>query len=77
MLSLDFVKLTLLSCVVAIPLAYVFMHHWLEQYAYHASISAWLLGAVGLGALALTIATVSLQALRAAHRKPSVSLRGE
>ncbi|HTJ13517.1 MAG TPA: FtsX-like permease family protein, partial [Dinghuibacter sp.] len=77
MLSADFVKLTLLSCLVATPLAYVLMHRWLEQYAYRTSVSGWMLGLVSLGALALTITTVSLQAVRAARRKPVASLRSE
>ena len=77
MLSLDFVKLTILSCLVAVPLAYFFMQRWLGQYEYRSSISPWLLGTVGAGALGLTLATVSFQAIRAARRKPVKSLRAE
>lgn len=77
LLSKDFVLLVMISCVVASPVAWIFMKRWLEQYAYHTSLSVWMFVLAGLGALVLTLITVSYQAIRAARANPVNSLRSE
>ena len=77
LLSLDFARLVVLSCLVAVPIAYVFMHRWLQQYQYRSNITWWLLALVGAGALAVTLLTVSYQAIRSALANPVKSLRTE
>jgi len=77
MLSKDFTLLVLISCVVAAPLAYYFMERWLQSYAYRMEISWWIFAAAMLGALLITILTVSFQAIKAAKRNPLKSLRTE
>ena len=75
LLSKDFVKLTLLSMLIAMPLTALLMTRWLEHYTYRAPLSWWIFGASGAGILLLTLATVSFQSLKAALANPVHSLR--
>lgn len=77
MLSQDFVVLVLISCLIAIPIAYHFMGIWLEGYEYRTDISWGVFGLAILGALLVTLLTVSFQAMRAANANPVKSLRTE
>ncbi len=77
MLSLDFIKLVLLGFLIASPLAYYFMHQWLQDFAYRVNISWWTFILAGLAATAIALATVSFQAIRAAIANPVKSLRAE
>jgi ABC-type antimicrobial peptide transport system permease subunit len=77
LLSKEFLLLVSLSILIALPVAYYYMFHWLERYDYRTSISAWiLLGTVGL-ALFITVLTVSFQSIRASLANPVKSLRSE
>jgi len=53
------------------------MHGWLQNYQYRAALSWWIFAAAGLGALMITVLTVSFQAIRAAVANPVKSLRTE
>jgi ABC-type antimicrobial peptide transport system permease subunit len=79
MLSKDFLKLTGLSMLIAIPLAYIGMDQWLEEgYKYYrADLSWWIFASAGAGILLVTLLTVSYQALKAAFMNPVRSLRSE
>ena len=77
LLSKDFVLLVLLSCTIAIPVAYYFVHAWLGNYAYRTEVSWWIFAATGIGALLITLITVSFQAVKAAIVNPVKSLRTE
>ena len=77
MLSTEFVVLVMISCMIAVPLAYYYMHSWLENYQYRTEISWWVFVVTGTGALVITFATVSFHALRAARINPVRSLRSE
>jgi ABC-type antimicrobial peptide transport system permease subunit len=77
MLSRDFVLLVLLSCIIAIPIAYHFLNAWLQQYEYRTEISYLVLAAAGLGSMVITLLTVSFQAIKAAIANPVNSLRSE
>lgn len=77
LLSKEFVALVLLSCVLAAPIAYYYLHNWLQQYEYHIEISWWIFAAAGAGALGLTLLTVSYQTIRAALTNPIQSLSSE
>ena len=75
LLSGEFTKLVLLSCGLAIPLAWYISHRWLEQYPYRTTISWWLFGIAGAGVLLITLLTVSYQTIRAALVNPAKSLQ--
>jgi putative ABC transport system permease protein len=77
LLSKDFLGLVVIAGLIAFPLAAWAMHHWLEDFAYRTSISWWVFGVVGLLALIIALATVSIQAYRAALVNPVESLKSE
>jgi ABC-type antimicrobial peptide transport system permease subunit len=77
MLSKDFVVLVIISCLIAAPIAYYYMHTWLEKYTYRTEISWWIFIVAGAGALAITLLTVSYQAIKAALLNPVKSLKTE
>jgi putative ABC transport system permease protein len=77
LLSRDFVRLVLVSLLISMPLAWYFMYKWLVSYPYHSDLSWWIFLAAGFGALAITLATVSFQAIKAALANPVKSLRTE
>jgi ABC-type antimicrobial peptide transport system permease subunit len=77
MLSKDFVWLVAISCLIAIPVAWIAMNGWLRNYAYRTTIAWWIFAVTGCGALLLTLLTVSFQAIRAALANPVDSLRSE
>jgi len=77
LLSKDFVTLVVISLLVATPVAYYFMHNWLQNYQYRTNLSWWVFGATGLGALMITLLTVSFQSIKAAVANPVKSLRTE
>ena len=77
MLSKDFVVLVIISCLIAIPIAYYFLSEWLQDYKYHTEISWWIFVMATLGALAITLLTVSYQSIRAATANPIKSLKSE
>ncbi len=77
MLSKDFVFLVLISFLIAIPIAYYFMYGWLENYEYRIDISWKVFVFSGIGALMLTLCTVSFQAIKAATANPVNALKQE
>jgi ABC-type antimicrobial peptide transport system permease subunit len=77
LLSKDFVLLVFISLLIASPLAFYFMHQWLQSYDYRSDISWWIFAAAGIGSLLVTILTVSFQAIKAAIANPVKSLRTE
>lgn len=77
MLSLDFIKLVLISSLIAFPLAWWAMHQWLVDFAYRVDISWWIFLVSGAIALFTALATVSFKALKAAMANPVKSLRTE
>ncbi len=77
LLSRDFVVLVVVSCFIATPVAYYVMQKWLLGYQYRTELSWWIFVASGIGALLITILTVSFQAIKAAVSNPISSLRTE
>lgn len=77
MLSVDFVKLVMVSAVIAFPISWWAMNKWLTNFAYRIDISWWIfLVAAGI-ALLIALSTISFQAIRAALMNPVKSLRTE
>ncbi|OQP39910.1 cell division protein FtsX [Niastella yeongjuensis] len=77
MLSKDFLKLVIVSAVIAFPLAWWFMHSWLQDFAYRTTISWWVFIMAGVAAALIAVFTVSFQTIRAALMNPVKSLRNE
>lgn len=77
MLSKDFLKLVVISCFIAVPIAYYVMNGWLQEYSYRVILKWWIFALAMLGAMGITVLTVSFQAIRAAKQNPVKSLRTE
>lgn len=77
LLSQDFLKLVLLANLIAWPVAWYAVNRWLENFAYRIDIGWWVFALAGGLALFIALATVSIQALKAALANPVDSLRYE
>jgi len=77
LLSKDFVRLVILAFVIAVPIAWWSMNHWLADFAYRVNIGWMVFAAVGISAVLIAILTVSFQTIKAAVANPVNSLRSE
>jgi putative ABC transport system permease protein len=77
LLSKDFLKLVIISFVIASPLAWYAMNQWLQTYTYRVSVEWWVFALTALLSVVIAIVTVSFQAIKAAIANPVKSLRTE
>jgi putative ABC transport system permease protein len=77
MLSIDFIKLVLLAVFIASPIAWLLMNGWLQGFTYHTIMEWWVFAGTGLGAVLITLFTVSFQSIKAALTNPVKSLKAE
>lgn len=77
LLSRDFIVLVIISCLIAVPIAWYFLNDWLQKYEYRTGIAWWVFLVSDLGALSITLLTVSFQAIKAALMNPVKSLKSE
>ncbi|MDP9048789.1 MAG: ABC transporter permease, partial [Bacteroidota bacterium] len=73
----DFLKLILLSFIIASPVAWYFMSKWLQDYANRIHISWTVFVFAGAFAMVTALITISFQAIKAAAANPVKSLRTE
>ena len=77
LLSKEFTRLVILAAVIAVPIAYLSLNKWLADFAYHVEVGA---GAILLSAvisIAISLLTVSYQAIKTALVNPINSIRYE
>ena len=77
MLSADFIKLVVISILIAAPLAWWAMHSWLQGFAYRQEIHWWVVVLAGLISTLIAFFTISFQSVKAAIGRPAESLRSE
>jgi putative ABC transport system permease protein len=77
LLSKDFVRLIVVSFLIASPIAWYVMHNWLEGFAYRIPISWWIFPGAGMLACFIALGTVGFQTMKAAAANPVKSLRSE
>ncbi len=77
LLSKEFIRLVLISAVIAWPLAYLLMNRWLENFAYRTGIGLRMFVFSGVLAFGVAIVTVSFQAIKAARTNPAQALKYE
>jgi putative ABC transport system permease protein len=77
LLSKDFLKLVLLSVVIASPVAWWAMHSWLQNFANRIAIPWWVFTVAGAIAMVTAVVTISYHAIKAALANPVNSLRSE
>jgi putative ABC transport system permease protein len=75
--SKEFIMLVAIAFIIATPVAWYFMHNWLQNYVFRINISWWLFAAGGFIAIVIAVATISYQAIKAAFANPIISLRSE
>ncbi|MGF7081253.1 ABC transporter permease [Mucilaginibacter sp. UYCu711] len=76
-MTTDFIVLIAIALLIAFPLAYYFMHNWLQAYTYRTSLSWWIFAVTAAGTVVITLLTVSYQSIKAALANPVKSLRSE
>jgi len=75
--SWDALKWILISNLIAWPIAWLYMNHWLKDFAYKASISPWIFVLSGFIVLLISVITVSFQAQKAARINPATTIKQE
>ncbi|MDB5134119.1 MAG: macB 29 [Mucilaginibacter sp.] len=77
LLSKDFIVLIVISCIIASPIAFYFLQNWLLKYDYHIKIGPGVFIVSAIGAILITLVTISFQAIKAALMNPVKSLKSE
>ncbi len=77
LLSKDFIRLVLLAFLISTPIAWYFLHEWLQNFVYRTELSWWIFPLAGLATLLIALLTVGIQTVRAAVANPVKSLRAE
>ena len=77
LLSRDFLSLVFLAIIIATPLAYYFVHTWLQNFTYRTEIHWWIFVLAGFFAVIIALVTVSFQAIKSAISNPANSLKSE
>lgn len=77
LLAREFLLLNVVALIIAAPVAWLVIHSWLQDFAYHIPISAWIFLSGGVIALFISMATISSQTIKAALAKPIKRLRSE
>jgi putative ABC transport system permease protein len=72
-----FIRLVIISFLIASPAIYYFMHRWLEDYPYRTEIPWWIFALSGSGILLVTLLTVSYQSVTASLTNPVDTLRAQ
>ncbi len=77
LLNNEVVILISTSLLISSPIAWFFMHKWLQNFVYHTSLNLWVFIAAGAGAMLIALATVSFRTIRSATANPVKGLRNE
>jgi putative ABC transport system permease protein len=77
MINNHFIKWVIIAFVIATPIAFCVMHHWLENFAYKTPMRWWIFALSGIIAFGVVLVTISWQSWRAATRNPVEALRYE
>jgi putative ABC transport system permease protein len=77
LISKDFLKLVLLSAIVAVPLGWLLINTWLQNFAYHIDIPVWVFAATIATSVLIAFLVTGLQSVKAAAANPVKSLRAD
>lgn len=77
LLSLSYLKLVLISLVIASPAAWYLMHRWLQDFPYRINMNGWIIALAAAGSIVIVLFTVGSQSIRASMANPVKSLRNE
>ena len=76
-MSQSFLKMIFIGFVIALPIAWYAMDHWLREFAYRIQIKWWMFVLAGAAAFLVAIITISYQSFRAIFTNPVEALRNE
>ena len=77
LLSKDFIWLIGIAAIIGFPIAWWALNKWLQDFTYRIDIHWWVFATAALGALLIALATISIQAIKAATSNPVNALRTE
>jgi putative ABC transport system permease protein len=77
LLTGSLLKVVLVSLLVAVPVSWLLMNKWLEDFAYRIHLQWWMFALAGIVSLIIAFITLSVQAIKAAITNPVNSLRAE
>jgi putative ABC transport system permease protein len=77
MLNRDFVKWIAIAFIIALPVGWIIMNKWLQNFAYRTELSWWIFALSAILAFGITLITVSWQSWKTAIRNPAKTLRYE
>jgi ABC-type antimicrobial peptide transport system permease subunit len=77
MLSMEFVVLVTISCLIGMPIAWTYLTGWLARYEYHIEVPVRVFVAASAASVIITLLTVSFQTIKASIVNPINSLRSE
>lgn len=77
MISKEFILLVIIAFAIAVPLAWIGMNKWLENFAYRTQISWWIFAGAGMLMVMIALVTLAFQTIKAAMANPVKSLRTE
>lgn len=77
LLSKDFMRLLLISIVIALPIAWWQTHNWLQNFAYHTHLSWWVFALSGILMIIIALTILSIKIVNVARANPVRSLRSE
>ena len=75
--SRDFLRLVGLATILAVPVAWLLMRRWLQDFAYRTPVPWWIFLSAGLAVCMIALLTLSFQAIRVATANPVKALKGE
>lgn len=76
-MSAGFIRLVLISIVIAAPVAWYLMNQWLQNFAYRISINVWVFVTAAVAAILIALFTTGVQAIKAARANPVNALRNQ
>ena len=77
LLSADFIKLVIISNIIAAPLSLFLLSKWIRNYPYHVQISWWMICTATMITIVVALITISYHTLKAAFINPVKYLRSE
>ena len=70
MFNIMYLRIVAICSLVAVPVSYLLIDHWLQQFAYRAKMAVWVYLLAVVIVVAITVATVTIRAYKTANENP-------
>jgi putative ABC transport system permease protein len=77
LITKDYMKLVVIAGMIALPLAFILLNNWLNDYAFRIDIGLWFFFLPAILIILIALITVSYQSVKAANANPTKNLRTE